>query len=116
MTAPSDPRFALLALAIVAAALAALCYLLRRERGPALLGLLALTSAGLALRLFYTTDYPTGLNEDEPKVLAAAMRAVRDGQLLAESNISVPVLMHALFQGQLVPWLGPGRHNDHVSR
>ena len=109
MTAPSDPRFALLALAIVAAALAALWYLLRRERGPALLGLLALTSAGLALRLFYTTDYPTGLNEDEPKVLAAAMRAVRDGQLLAESNISVPVLMHALFQGQLVPWLGPGR-------
>jgi len=108
MTAPGDARFAALALTIVAAALAALWYLLRRERPATLLGLLALSAAGLALRLLYTADFPNGLNEDEPKVLAAAMQALRDGVLLRESNISVPVLMHALFQAQLVPWLGPG--------
>ncbi|MEO8604683.1 MAG: hypothetical protein ABI629_19095 [bacterium] len=108
MTAPADARFAALAVAIVAGAVASLWYLLRRERPPALLGLLALSAAGLALRLLYTNDFPRGLNEDEPKVLAAAIGAVRNGGFLAESNISVPVLMHALFQGQLVAWFGPG--------
>jgi len=109
MTAPSDARFALLALVIAAGALLALWYLLRRERPGTWLALAALSAAGLALRLLHTADYPAGLNEDEPKLLAAALRALHEGAFLAESNTSVPVLMHALFNGQLVAWLGPGR-------
>src|SRR4029453_1450450 len=46
---------------------------------------------------------------DEPKVLYAAGRALAVGDLLAESNISVPILPHALFQGQLIFLFGPGR-------
>ncbi|MDX2171464.1 MAG: hypothetical protein SF182_30650 [Deltaproteobacteria bacterium] len=109
MTAGGDPLACILALAIVAAALGSLGLLLRGEPPRTWLALLALTAAGLALRLLYDGDYPRGLNEDEPKVLSAAIRALREHRLLAESNISVPVLMHALFNGQLVPWLGPGR-------
>jgi hypothetical protein len=109
MTASGDPRFVLLALAIIAAALVSLAWLLRNERPRTWLGLSALAAAGLALRLLYDGDYPHGMSEDEPKVLSAALRALHEGKLLAESNISVPVLMHALFNGQLVPWLGPGR-------
>ena len=70
---------------------------------------MALTAAALALRLLYLDDYPRGLNEDEPKVLASAIGALRQGRLLAESTIAVPVLMHALFQATLVPLLGIGR-------
>jgi hypothetical protein len=109
MTASADPRFVLLALAIIAAALGSLAFLLRDERPRTWLALIALAAAGLALRLLYDGDFPRGMSEDEPKVLSAALRALREGTLLAESNISVPVLMHALFNGQLVPWLGPGR-------
>jgi hypothetical protein len=103
---PLNPTFLLLALAIVAASALALWWLLRREARTTLLVLALLTSLGLAARLAYTTDYPTGLNEDEPKVLYAAGRAVEQGTALAESNISVPILPHALFQGQLIPLLG----------
>ena len=104
-----NPTFAALALAIVAASAVALWWLLRAESTTTLLLLALLASAALTVRLVYTTDFPRGLNEDEPKVLYAAGMAVRRGTLLAESNISVPILMHALFQGQLVPLLGAGR-------
>jgi len=60
------------------------------------------------LRLLHLDDFPRGLNEDEPKVLAAALDALRSGRLLAESTIAVPVLMHALFQATLVPLFGIG--------
>jgi hypothetical protein len=106
---PLNPTFLLLSLAIVAASALGLWWLLRREAGATLLVLALLTSLGLAARLAYTTDYPTGLNEDEPKVLYAAGKAVERSTLLAESNISVPILPHALFQGQLIPLLGPSR-------
>jgi hypothetical protein len=106
---PIRPLFLALAVSIVAASALGLWWLLRREGRLTLLVLAVLTSLSLALRLAYTTDYPNGLNEDEPKVLYAAGLAVEKGTLLAESNISVPILPHALFQGQLVPLLGPGR-------
>jgi hypothetical protein len=109
MGVPFNPTFCALALAIVGASGLGLWWLLRREGATTLLALAAVTALALALRLAYTTDYPRGLNEDEPKVLYAAGRAVQRGTLLAESNISVPILMHALFQGQLIPLLGPGR-------
>ena len=109
MTGPADAVAIGLALALSAGALLALWWLLRRERGTTLLALAALTAAALALRLLWLDDYPRGLNEDEPKVLAAAIDALRQGRLLAESTIAVPVLMHALFQATLVPLLGIGR-------
>ncbi|HSP95633.1 MAG TPA: hypothetical protein VL049_00115 [Candidatus Dormibacteraeota bacterium] len=109
MTAPADALAIGLAFALSAGAALALWWLLRRERGATLLALAALTAAALALRLLYLDDYPRGLNEDEPKVLAAAIGALREGRLLAESTIAVPILMHALFQATLVPLLGIGR-------
>ena len=106
---PLNPTFLALSLAIVGASGLSLWWLLRGESRVTLLALAVLTTAAIALRLFYTTDFPTGLNEDEPKVLYAAGRAVARNTLLAESNISVPILPHALFQGQLIPLLGPWR-------
>jgi hypothetical protein len=106
---PLNPAFLALSLAIVAASLLGLGWLLRGEPRRRLLALALLTAASLGLRLLYPTDYPTGLNEDEPKVLYAAGKAVANNTLLAESNISVPILPHALFQGQLIPLFGPWR-------
>jgi hypothetical protein len=108
MSAPAAAPAIGLACAIGGGAALALWWMLRRERGTTLAALAALGAAALALRLLYLDDYPRGLNEDEPKVLAAAMAALRDGRLLAESTISVPVLMHVLFQATLVPLLGVG--------
>ncbi len=108
MNAPADAVAIGLAFALCAGAGLALWWLLRLERGATLLALLALTAAALALRLLHLGDFPRGLNEDEPKVLAAAIGALRHGRLLAESTIAVPVLMHALFQATLVPLLGIG--------
>jgi hypothetical protein len=104
-----DPVFLALSLAIVAACAVSLWWLLRGEARQTLLLLALLTTISLSLRLAFPNDYPPGLNEDEPKVLYAAGRGVTKGELLAESNISVPILPHALFQGQLIPLLGTGR-------
>lgn len=109
MSGPADALAIGLALALCAGAALALWWLLRRERGATLVAVAALAAAALALRLLHPGDYPRGLNEDEPKVLAAAIGALRGGHLLAESTIAVPVLMHALFQATLVPLLGIGR-------
>lgn len=108
MTAPVDAVAVGLALSIVAGAVLALCWLLRSEDRRTLLAVALLSAAALALRLLYLDDFPRGLNEDEPKVLAGAMAALHGGRLLAESSISVPILMHALFQGTLVPLFGIG--------
>lgn len=109
MTGTADAVAIGLALAIAAGAALALWWLLRRETRGTLLALAALTAAALLLRLAHLDDYPRGLNEDEPKVLASALRALHQGQLLGESAISVPALMHILFQATLVPLLGIGR-------
>lgn len=108
MTPPTDAAAIALALTIVAGAGLALWWLLRRETTATLLALATLTAAAVAVRLLHLGDYPRGLNEDEPKVLAAALDALRYGRLLTESTIAVPVLMHALFQATLVPLLGIG--------
>jgi hypothetical protein len=112
MTAPPpvfNQTFLALTALIVAATMLALWWLLRRESRPTLLALALVTSLSLTVRLIAINDYPHGLNEDEPKVLYAAGRAVIRGTLLAESNISVPILHHALFHAQLIPILGVGR-------
>ncbi|MBX3026399.1 hypothetical protein KF840_15935 [bacterium] len=109
MTGAADAVAIGLALAIAAGAALALWWLLRREARATLLALAALTAAALLLRLAHLDDYPRGLNEDEPKVLASALARLHDGHLLAESAISVPALMHILFQATLVPLLGIGR-------
>ena len=106
---PLNPTFLSLALAIIAASGASLWWFLRDESNATRFMLALLTALSLCLRLAYTTDFPTGLNEDEPKVLYAAGKAVQNNTVLAESNISVPILPHALFQGQLIPLLGVGR-------
>jgi hypothetical protein len=108
MTAPVDAVAVGLALSIAAGAVLALGWLLRGEDRRTLLAVALLAAAALALRLLYLDDFPRGLNEDEPKVLAGAMAALHNGRLLAESSISVPILMHALFQGTLVPLFGIG--------
>jgi hypothetical protein len=102
-------------LAIVVAALivlgyaASLWWLLRRESVAVVLALLALCGVSLSLRLVYTTDFPAGFNEDEPKILRCAYEDLMGGSLLGEGCTELPVLLNALFQAQLVPVLGPGR-------
>lgn len=114
MTAWQAPTYPPI-LAIVVAGLIVLGYvasvwwLLRREAGSVLLALLALCGLSLSLRLVYTTDFPKGLNEDEPKILRCAYEDLMGGSLLGEGCTELPVLLNALFQAQLVPVLGPGR-------
>jgi hypothetical protein len=88
---------------------ASLWWLLRRERLETVLWLAIICTLSLCLRLVYTTYFPQGLNEDEPKVLLSAMQALRNGQLFGEGNTLLPVLLNALFQAQLVPLFGPTR-------
>ncbi|HUI27939.1 MAG TPA: hypothetical protein VL403_17790 [Candidatus Kryptonia bacterium] len=86
-----------------------LWWLLRRESALVLVALLALCGVSASLRLVYTTDYPTGLDGDEAKILHDAAGALREGNLFVDSQIAVPVLLTALFQAQLVPVVGPNR-------
>jgi hypothetical protein len=88
---------------------ASLWWLLRRERLDTVLWLAIICALSLCLRLVYTTYFPEGLNEDEPNVLVSAMGALRTGRLFGESSLLLPVLLNALFQGQLVPLFGPTR-------
>ena len=108
---PTHPPLLAMALAslIVLGYVASLWWLLRRESVTVLLSLLALCGVSLSLRLVYTTDFPAGLNEDEPKILRCSYEALMGGSLLAEGCTELPVLLNALFQAQLVPVLGPGR-------
>lgn len=98
-----------LAVCIVLAYVGALWWLLRCESTQALVGIVALGGVALSLRLVYTTDYPRGLNEDEPKILACAYRAVQRDDIFGEGCTLMPMLLSALFQGQLLPVLGPNR-------
>jgi len=71
------------------------------------MGLLALCGFALSARLFYTTDYPTGFIEDEPKMLDSAVTLGRQGLLLRASATTNAVLPYALFQAPLLPLTGP---------
>jgi hypothetical protein len=98
-----------LAVAIVMGYAAALWWLLRRESPMVWLSLALLCGLSLCLRFLYTTDYPSGLYEDEPNMLQSAMQALRSGRIFGESNVVIPVLLGSLFEAQLVPLLGPTR-------
>ena len=87
----------------------ALWWLLRREPAVALVGVAALCSVALATRVWYTTDFPTGLIEDEPKFLRCAGEALQRGAIFGEGCIGIPVLLGAVFEAQLVPLIGPNR-------
>src|SRR6185369_16628982 len=82
----------------------ALWWLLRREGPWAFAGLAALCGIALSLRVVYTTDYPAGLNEDEPKNLACTLEAVQNGQPFHESCNGPPLLLSYLFAAPLVPY------------
>ena len=96
-------------LLIVLAYGASLWWLLRRESPTVWFALLALCGVSLSLRLVYTTDFPAGWNEDEPKILSCAYQDLMRGDLLTVGCTDMPALLSVLFQGQLVPLLGPGR-------
>lgn len=98
-----------LASGILVAYAASLWWLLRRESATALIGIVAVCGVALSLRLAYTTDFPAGLNEDEPKILGCANADLRRGRLWVEGCTGLPALLNTLFQAQLVPVLGPNR-------
>lgn len=87
----------------------ALWWLLRREPAVAFVGIAALCSVALATRVWYTTDFPDGLIEDEPKFLRCAGEALQGGNIFGESCIGIPLLLGSVFEAQLVPLVGPNR-------
>jgi hypothetical protein len=98
-----------LGLLIVLGYALALWHLLRREQPWTFTALAILCGASLSLRLVLTDAYPWGLFEDEPKFLGCAMRALAEGGIARESCIHIPYLLTALFEAQLVPFLGTTR-------
>jgi hypothetical protein len=68
--------------------------------------LIAICAAALTLRIVYTTDYPAGLNPDEPKNLACSMHALERGEFFGMACNGVPYLLSTLFAAPLVPLLG----------
>ncbi|MFI5366127.1 MAG: hypothetical protein ACHQ4J_10930 [Candidatus Binatia bacterium] len=84
-------------------------WLLRRESMVVALALVTLCGLAVSLRLVYTTDYPPGLNEDEPNNLASAVEALQTGHLFRPSRVQFPVLLSSLFEAQLVPVFGANR-------
>ncbi|GBD27442.1 hypothetical protein HRbin30_02789 [bacterium HR30] len=107
----STYRVPLLTVAIVAGYLWSLAVLLRGERYLVRLILFLLVALALGLRLIAPKEFPPGMNEDEPKVLACALDALKDRQLHTEGCTGVPFLLNVLFQAQLVPVLGPNRES-----
>src|SRR5215468_6257457 len=71
--------------------------------------LVALCSLALVLRLIFTTDYPAGLNQDEPKNLACSMTALERGEIFTMACNGVPYLLSVLFAAPLVPLVGFNR-------
>ena len=98
-----------LALAICAAYAASLWWLLRRESAAAIAGVVALTGLALVVRIWYTTDFPNGLIEDEPKMLRCAGEAFKTGRIYDGECVGMPMLFQTLFEAQLVPIVGPTR-------
>ena len=98
-----------LGLLILAGYAFALWWLLRRERAVTFIGLALLCGLSLALRLVLTGGYPWGLFEDEPKFLGCALQALNTEAFAGESCIHIPYLLTALFEAQLVPFVGANR-------
>jgi len=98
-----------LAGAIVVAYVAALWRFLRHESWATWLALSGICAMSLALRVVYTTDFPSGFSEDEPHLLGCASEALRRGSLFGEGCTGFPELLDVLFQAQLIPLIGPGR-------
>ncbi len=83
--------------------------LLRHESPITWLWLALLCALAVAVRFFYTTEFPAGLNEDEPNLLSSSMQALSAGRIFGESRVCIAVLLASLFEAQLVPILGPTR-------
>jgi hypothetical protein len=81
---------------------ASLWWLLRKETARTMVGIVALCGVSMSLRLVYTTSYPAGLNDDEPKILGCAIDCLRGHRLFAEC-VGMPVTLNALFEAQLMP-------------
>jgi len=100
---------AALGVLIIAGYVLALWWLLRAEQPRTWVALLGLCAVALALHLVLSSEYPPGLNEDEPKVLKCATSALQRGDLFRESCIHIPYLLTALFVAPLEPYLGATR-------
>jgi len=104
-----EHRLLLLAGAILLGYAWSLRALLRRESSTARLVLLLLCICAFALRVVAFSAFPPGMNEDEPKVLACSLDALKKKVVHTEGCSGLPFLLTVLFQAQLVPWLGPNR-------
>jgi dolichyl-phosphate-mannose--protein O-mannosyl transferase len=89
----------------------ALHLVVRGERRLVRTALFLVFVSALVLRFAAGREYPPGMNEDEPKVLACALNALKDKRLHREGCSGIPILLNALFQAQLVPILGPNRES-----
>jgi hypothetical protein len=85
-----------------------LWWLLHRESALVVVGLAALCMASLCARVVYTTQYPAGFNEDEVKQFGMGVHALDTDQLFG-LGVQGPILLKALFESQLLPWLGTSR-------
>src|SRR5579862_1501977 len=79
--APVSMSVVLLALSVLLAYAVSLWWLLRTESAAAIAALIVLTAVGLCVRIWYTNHFPSGLIEDEPKMLRCAMEAAARGQI-----------------------------------
>jgi hypothetical protein len=98
-----------LAGAILAAYMAALWRFFRRESWATWLALSVICAFSLAVRVAYTTDFPSGFNDDEHRLLGCANEALDRGALFGEGCTGIPQLLNVLFQAQLAELIGPGR-------
>lgn len=83
-----------------------LWWLLRRESPVTLLFVALVCSAALAIRVAHAGNYPAGLHEDEPKLLACVTHNLLRGDLWGKDCTGLPNLLTAVFQPQLVPFFG----------
>ncbi|GIW43775.1 MAG: hypothetical protein KatS3mg077_1057 [Candidatus Binatia bacterium] len=107
----AEYRVLLLTAAIALGYAWALHLVVRGERYLVRTALFLLFVSALVLRFAAGRDYPPGMNEDEPKVLACALDALKDKRLHREGCSGIPILLNVLFQAQLVPILGPNRES-----
>lgn len=107
MAAPFVPP--LLAALILLSYAACLWWLLRQEDARTLFWVVVLSGVSLALRVVYLGEYPSGFNEDEPKILWSTIALLRQGNLLAQDATGVPALLSVLFEAQIAELIGPSR-------
>lgn len=100
---------AIIASVIIAAYLASLTWLLRREPANVLLALALIASVGVTLRVAGTHNYPAGWHQDEAWRLAASIAANREGRVLTTDGSHLPALLSLVFRGPLAYVVGPNR-------